>query len=185
MRCLGPTLLNSLAAADSPAGLGSQLYVVGLGQRPRRWIWSATHGVASSARGPEGERDLPYGPGLALLALVDPCRRAIGAVPFGANAEAAARSSRMRLHQARRSFHAAAERRRCDATACGRANPDPAARGRLAHTRAAYTPQLGVGDFGRSARRGARADTLTPNPSPPLHNSPSAPSTHPLFDSRR
>ena len=71
-----------------------------------------------------------------------------------------------------------------DATACGRANPDPAAR-EAARTRAAYTPQLGVGDFGRSARRGARADTLTPNPSPPLHNSPSAPSTHPLFDSRR
>ena len=48
------------------------------------------------------------------------------------------------------------------------------------------TPRnFGVGDFGRSARRGARADTLTPNRSPPLHNSPSAPSTHPLFDSRR
>ena len=52
-------------------------------------------------------------------------------------------------------------------------------------TRAAYTPQLWLGDFGRSGRRGARADTLTPNPSPPLHNSPSAPSTHPLIDSRR
>ena len=147
--------MNSLAAADSPAGLGSQLYVVGLGQRPRRWIWSATHGVASSAGGLEGERDLPCGPGLASLAPVDPCRRAIGAVPFGANAEAAARSSRMRLHQARRSFHAAAERLRCDATACGRATPTrQRGAGGLAHTRELLTPRNLA--WATSAERGCR-----------------------------
>ena len=72
-----------------------------------------------------------------------------------------------------------------DATRPRAGEPTPTPQREAARTRAAYTPQLGVGDFGRSARRGARADTLTPNPSPPLHNSPSAPSTHPLFDSRR
>ena len=78
MQCLGPTLWNALVAADSPAGLGRRLSLVGVGQL-RRWIWSATHGAAGSASGPEGERGLPRGPGPALLrALVGSCRRAIG-----------------------------------------------------------------------------------------------------------
>ena len=90
MQCLGPTLWNALVAADSPAGLGRRLSLVGVGQL-RRWIWSATHGEAGWASGPEGERGLARGPGPALLdALVGSCRRAIGVGTFGGNAEPAA-----------------------------------------------------------------------------------------------
>ena len=89
MQCLGPTLWNALVAADSPAGLGRRLSLVGVGQL-RRWIWSATHGAAGWASGPEGERGLARGAGPALLDALVGCRRAIGVGTFGANAEPAA-----------------------------------------------------------------------------------------------
>ena len=116
MQCLGPTLWNALVAADSPAGLGRRLSLVGVGQL-RRWIWSATHGEAGWASGPEGERGLACGPGPALLRALVGCRRAIGVGTFGGNAEPAA--ARRPWHVSRPPCFTAA---RWERGACGAAS---------------------------------------------------------------